>query len=205
MNTNFGVFQGLIGTDANQLVRGIMYPIDLFKFNTLLEDIPNMFSGTYIPVGVDINSDLFAYNGRLRNISGLWANTEFDNRRYGVEQLYPKDLKESQINFTELFKASTRITNASNLFGVTDTNLKNKGLKIIESTLLETARNINDISGMFYYNTALIGEVPKFESAFYTALNAVSGYLTNVSEANISNSLELEPRLIPQGWSNYTG
>ena len=205
MNTNFGVFQGLIGTDANQLVRGIMYPIDLFKFNTSLEDIPNMFNGTYIPVGVDINSDLFAYNGRLRNISGLWANTEFDNRRYGVEQLYPEDLKESQINFTELFKASTRITNASNLFAVTDTNLKNKGLKIIESTLLETARNINDISGMFYYNTALIGEVPKFESAFYTALNAVSGYLTNVPETNISNSLELEPRLIPQGWSNYTG
>ena len=37
-----------------------MYPPDLFKFNTELTDIPNMFYNTVIPVGVDINSDLFS-------------------------------------------------------------------------------------------------------------------------------------------------
>ena len=70
-DTNFGVFQGLIGTNTNLLVRGLAYPIDLFRHNVSLESIVNMFSGTNIPVGVDINSDIFAYNGALRNVSGV--------------------------------------------------------------------------------------------------------------------------------------
>lgn len=37
-----------------------MYPPDLFKFNIELTDIPNMFYNTAIPVGVDVNADLFS-------------------------------------------------------------------------------------------------------------------------------------------------
>lgn len=204
-DTNFGVFYGLVGTNTNNLTRGLAYPIDLFQFNIMLEEIPNMFFGTSIPVGVDVNRDLFKNNTNLKNIRGLWANSSFDLRRYGADALLESDLQEAQIDFNNLFLSSTRITNASNLFAVLDSNLKNRGLKIIKSSLLSTARNINDVSNMFYYNTELKGSVPEFKSAFYTALNSVSGYLTNVEESRIENSGELEQRLIPQGWSNSMG
>jgi hypothetical protein len=46
-----------------------MYPIDLFKNNVELINISDMFSDTNIPIGVDINSDLFINNTKLRNIS----------------------------------------------------------------------------------------------------------------------------------------
>ena len=111
----------------------------------------------------------------------------------------------SQINFRELFANSPRIVNASYLFAVFDLDAKDKGLKIIDSSLLSASINITNISGMFYYNTSMKGSVPEFNSSVHTVLNTVSGYLTSVSEGNITNSSKLEQRLIPQGWSNYIG
>jgi hypothetical protein len=70
-NTYFDPFYGLRGTNANSLTRGLMYPPDLFKKNTELNIITNMFAGTTIHVGVDINSDLFVNNSKLRNVSGV--------------------------------------------------------------------------------------------------------------------------------------
>jgi len=68
-NTYFDPFYGLRGTSTNSLIRGLMYPIDLFKNNIELVNISDMFADTNIPIGVDINSDLFINNTKLRNIS----------------------------------------------------------------------------------------------------------------------------------------
>ena len=70
-NTFFDAFTGLQGTNTNSLTRGIMYPPDLFKYNVALTDIPSLFYGTTIPVGVDVNTDLFYKNTLLRNVSNL--------------------------------------------------------------------------------------------------------------------------------------
>ena len=51
---------------------------------------------------------------------------------------------------------------------------------------------------MFYYNTSMKGSVPEFNSSVHTVLNTVAGYLTSVSEGNITNSSKLEQRLIPR-------
>lgn len=53
---------------------------------------------------------------------------------------------------------------------------------------------------MFYYNTAMVGEVPTFKSATYQYLTTVSGYLTGVSKSNIANESELEAQLRPSTW-----
>ena len=200
-NTHFDPFYGLRGTDANNLIRGLMYPTDLFKYNTELLDISNMFARTRIPVGVDINSDLFINNKKLKNISSLWSNCYFDKRLYNYEVAPPNATYYSQINFVNIFKTNIRITNASNLFAVNDLTDSNKGLLLITEDLLRTALQINNISGMFYYNTNLTGAVPLFQSNIYTALNAVSGYLTGVNKYNITNANLLESRLIPMGWN----
>ena len=67
-NMRFDAFVGLQGTT---FTRGIMYPPDLFKHNVALTDIMGMFIGTRIPVGVDINTDLFATLVELRNVSNV--------------------------------------------------------------------------------------------------------------------------------------
>ena len=114
-STNFGVFQSLIGTDGNNLTRGLAYPVDLFKFNLELEEIPNMFAN--IPTGVDINADLFSNNSKLTNRGDL----------LGFAREYIGDIKiKSQINFRKLFANSPRIVNASYLFAVFDLDLKTK-------------------------------------------------------------------------------
>lgn len=65
-STNFDSFVGLKGSD---FTRGIAYPPDLLKYNVELTNFTNSFYDTTIPVGVDINSDLFSNNSKLRNIS----------------------------------------------------------------------------------------------------------------------------------------
>ena len=199
-DTNFDPFYGLRGIDANNLTRGLMYPPDLFKRNIELLNITNMFANTTIPVGVDINSDLFMSNLKLRNVSGTWANCIFDKRLYNYESPPGNAIDYPQIDFNEIFRANIRITNASNLFAVTNVTELNRGLLVITPDLLRTALQINNISGMFYYNTRLSGSVPLFQSNIYTALNSVSGYLTGVNKYSILNADELETRLKPLGW-----
>ena len=53
---------------------------------------------------------------------------------------------------------------------------------------------------MFYYCTSLAGAVPPFPSASYPILNVVSGYLSGVTKANITNAESLEARLVPAEW-----
>jgi len=198
-DTNFDPFYGLVGTSANNLVRGLMYPPGLFEKNIELLSIPNVFANTIIPVGIDINSDLFVNNKKLKNISGLWSDCYFDNRSYNYESAPENAVYYSQINFAEIFKANIKITNASNLFAVTNLTNLNRGLRLITSDLLRNALQINNISGMFYYNTRLSGSVPLFQANIYTALNTVTGYLTGVNKYSILNADLLEPRLIPLG------
>jgi hypothetical protein len=200
-NSKFDAFYGLRGTTTTNLIRGLMYPPDLLNYNTELINIPGLFSNTTIPIGVDINSDLFKRNLKLKNISSLWSNCKFDKRPYNAEYFAPDQVYYSQIDFENIFKHNIKITNASNLFAITDILSADKGLLIITPDLLRTALNINSISGMFYYNINMHGAVPLFQSTIYTALNQVSGYLTGVSKYNITNADQLEPRLIPYGWN----
>ena len=193
-NTRFDAFVGLQGTT---FTRGIMYPPDLFKYNVALTDITGMFMGTRIPVGVDVNTDLFATLVELRVVSNVWSDCIFDNRPYNAESFTPDQLIYSQMNFANLFDTNTKLTNASGLFAVYTTG---RGLYIIESTLLNKAFNLNNISNMFYYNANMKGAVPTFTAATYPVLNNVSGYLTGCIEGNITNSATLETRLIPSDW-----
>lgn len=193
-NTNFEAFVGL---KSNTLERGIMYPPDLFKFNTELTDIPNMFYNTSIPVGVDVNPDLFSKLSNLRNVSSVWSNCIFDSRRYNAESVISD---QPQINFNQLFAYNLRITNASGLFGVFIIDNKQRGLRLITSDLLQTTTNLNNISNMFYYCKYMSGAVPLFNALNYPVLNSVTGYLTECIESQITNSDQLEPRLVPASW-----
>ncbi len=194
-DTRFCAFVNLQG---ETFTRGIKYPPDLFKYNTSLEDISNMFADTIIEVGVDINSDLFSNNPNLKNITGCWMDCKFDKRAYkadGTSETYP------QFDFVNIFKNNTRITNASNLFAVTNSlDSEERGLLLITADLLKTCYNINNISGMFYYCKSMTGAVPTFSSASYPVLNIVSGYLSGCPKSNITNADELESRLVPSEW-----
>ena len=91
-----------------------------------------------------------------------------------------------------------RISNAAGLFAVLGDNLgKNRGLLLIEDTLLQNSYNLNNVSGMFYYCTYLQGAVPLFNSLSYPILNVVSGYLSGVSQYNITNVDQLESKFKP--------
>lgn len=195
-NTHFDNFVGL---NANLGVRerGIAYPIDLLKYNSNCLSVKNLFSNTEISVGVDINSDLFENLLLLKNISGLWSDCSFDSKEYngiGSNEIYP------QIDFTEIFKNNTKITDASNLFAITDSFNGKNGLLIIDKTLLKLSYIIGDISGMFLGCGYLSGEVPEFQSTTYSYLNKYFNYLTGVSKSNITNADNLEDRLKPQEW-----
>ena len=113
----------------------------------------------------------------------------------GTQTIYP------QINFSQLFINNTRISNASNLFAVLGSNEANKGLLLIEDTLLQNSYNLNNVSGMFYYCTSLQGAVPLFNSLSYPILNVVSGYLSGVSQYNITNADQLESKFKPIEWT----
>ena len=193
-NTRFDAFVGLQGTT---FTRGIMYPPDLFTYSIALTEISGLFMGTIIPVGVDINTGLLAALVELKNVSNLWSDCLFDNRPYNAESFTPEQLIHPQINFANLFDTNTKITNASGLFAVYTSG---RGLWIIESTLLNKAFNMNNISNMFYYNANMKGSVPTFTAATYPVLNNVTGYLTGCIEGNITNSATLETRLIPSDW-----
>lgn len=199
-DSKFDPFYGLRGTNTNNLIRGLMYPPDLLKYNVELTSVLNLFENTNIPVGVDINSDLFKRNLKLRNISGCWADCTFNKKPYNTESLPSNPTYYPQIDFSNIFKSNIRIVNASNLFAVYDTRSGTKGLQMISSELLQTALLMNNISGMFYHSSLLTGAVPLFQSSIYTALNAVSGYLSGVQRSNITNASSLEPRLIPVEW-----
>lgn len=194
----FDPFYGLRGKNVLELQRGLMYPVDLFKYNTQLTNVKEFFSGTKVPVGVDVNPDLFKTNPRLRDISYLWFNCEFDTRPYDTSSF--NVAKYSQFDFEKLFSSNIRITNAAYLFAIASVTDTNKGLKIIDDSLLKTALNIENITAMFYYNQHLSGSVPTFNSSIYTALNSYEGYLQGVNRGGITNSNLLEPRLIPSNW-----
>lgn len=46
----------------------------------------------------------------------------------------------------------------------------------------------------------MVGNVPLFNSLAYPVLNSVTGYLTECIESQITNSDQLEPRLVPASW-----
>lgn len=196
--TLFEPFYGLVGTDAGNLSKGVMYPVDLFKHNKGLEEVPGVFSDTTIPVGVAVNSDLFEANEELTNISRLWANVTFNTKEYNGIRV-PET--HSQIPLDSIFELNYRIANASELFAVSIINNNEKGLKIVSEFLLNTAYRINDISSMFSNNNLMVGSVPTFRATSYTALNSVFGYLSGVPKQNITNASKLVgTSLWPEHW-----
>lgn len=192
-------FCAFVNLQSITFERGIKYPNDLFKYNSKLEDVTGIFSDTEIEVGVDVNSNLFSSNPNLKTIAEVWSNCRFDSRAYNAEGTVTTY---PQFDYVNLFKSNTRITNASGLFSVSSiTSDSNKmGLLLISDDLLRTCYNINNIGNMFYYCTNLSGAVPTFNSLTYPILNVVSGYLSGVKKGNITNADILEDRLIPAEW-----
>lgn len=195
---NLDAFVGLRNTPT--VTRGIMYPPDLFKYNVNLIELTNMFSNTTIVVGTDINSDLLYTLTYLKNVNGLWYNCKFDKRVYNAEvteaqSIYP------QIDFANIFKYNTKLSNASNLFATDGDSTQKRGLLLITSEILQLCYNINNISNMFYYCTLMVGNVPTFISNTYPILNIVAGYLTGCPKTNITNADLLEARLQPAEWN----
>lgn len=197
-DSHFYPFYGLRGTNVNSLQRGVMYPIDLFKYNTQLSSVKEIFAGTNIPVGIDVNQDLFKNNTRLRDVSYAWFNVGFDERPYNTDSINVS--KYPQVDFDNIFISNIRITNAAYLFAVASITNVDKGLRLINDGLLRNALNIENISSMFYYNQRMSGNVPTFNSSIYSALNTYEGYLQGTNRGNITNSDLLEPRLIPSNW-----
>lgn len=193
-------FCAFVNLQGTTFTRGIKYPIDLFKYNLRLEDITGIFFNTQIEVGVDVNSDLFANNTNLRIVSDIWGNCKFDKRAYKADGT---EEIHPQFNYVELFKNNTKIVNASGLFAVSGIDLSKEtslGLLLIKEDLLRLCYNINNISSMFYNCVNMSGAVPPFTSATYPVLNVVSGYLSGCKKANITNANSLEARLVPPEW-----
>ena len=197
-NTNFCAFVNLQDNNGT-FTRGIKYPPDLFKYNVNLQSISNIFTNTVIEVGVDINTDIFANNAYLTNVSGVWQDCLFDQRQYksdGASTSY------SQFNFIKLFKNNTKIINASGLFAVSNYTLADKrGLLLIESTLFSNSFKMQNISNMFYQCALMAGSVPTFKTSSYTVLNTVAGYLAGCTQSNITNSSDLDSSLKPSTWN----
>lgn len=204
-NTYFCSFVGAYDTgksDDNKILidRGLMYPPNMFSYNEALSEVPELFAGTVVHVGSDVNSDLFGKNSNLSNVSGLFSDCEFDSRYYDNSS-FPQDKSYSQINFNSLFEGKNKITDASGLFQVNNISLtKILGLRFIERGLLSSSTNITNISNMFAGNTNMSGEVPIFASSTYRFITQYSGYLSGVDKSSIINANELDDRLIPEEW-----
>lgn len=191
-------FDAFVGLEAYSSVnkRGIMFPPDLFKNNSALVEIPAMFNNIQVPVGVDINEDLFFNLPNLKNISQCFANCQFNTDWYtGAPGNY------SQITFNTLFKFNLRLTNASSLFANYIEELGvYRGLYIIDSTLLNLSYSLANISGMFYNNINLQGAVPLFREVEYPVLTIFNNYLYGVDKTKITNESQVELRLRPDQW-----
>ena len=179
--------------------RGKVYPIDLLKHNTSLEEIPYLFAGTEITIGVDINKDIFSNNFALAKVVGVWSDVRFNDRPYAAESFGPNDIFQSQIDFYTLFLNNRDLSDASNLFAVFNSDNSDRGLRIIRTDLLSGNRSLNSISNMFSRNALLKGNVPLFKASLYPILNSFSGYLSGVTESNILNRNQLDIRLKPTG------
>lgn len=195
-------FTPYVGLNSATFERGLLCPPNLFANNVELVNLTNTFEETIIPVGVDVNEDIFVNNVNLRIASGIFGNCQFDNRKYNTDSLPEIDKKHAQIKFRELFKTNVRLTNVSNLFGVTKFTTDILGLRIIEDTLLDRCFNLNSIGSMFMGNSNMVGAVPEFKAVVYPVINVVSGYLSGVPKSNITNADQLEARLIPEEWLN---
>lgn len=199
------VFKGLyleafIGFTGSTFERGLLYPTDLFKYNVNLTELISTFENTHMHVGCDINPELFSSLVELRKAEQVWANCYFDKRAYnaeGTQEIH------GQVPFSAIFGNQTRLSSVSGLFAVTgyDVGEAVKGLFIIESSLLNNSKNLNNISNMFLNNSSMVGNVPTFTQAEYQILNVVTGYLSGCPKTNITNADLLEERLKPLEWS----
>ena len=152
-NTRFDAF---IGLNSETLVRGLMFPPDLLRYNTALMEIPNLFDNIRFPIGVDINSNLFYNLVNLTNISQVFANCQFNKEQHALSieaanNIYP------QIDFINLFRYNQRLNNVSGLFAnyMFDANYP-RGLHFIHASLFSAQYNINNISNMFFDNRKMI-------------------------------------------------
>lgn len=198
-DTNFDPYVGFRSQPSD--IRGIMYPTELFRYNTKLVSVPNMFYNTTIPVGIDVNTNLFEPLINLTNVSNCWANCIFDKRPYNASSFPSGTVYCAQFDFEKLFKYNPLIQSASGLFAAYNTLGAYRGLYIITLNLLQLAYNINDISSMFYNNSQMSGEVPVFNTTVYKRLASTSNYLYGCSEGNITNSADLiANKLAPDTW-----
>lgn len=191
---------------GQQNCRGIKYPPDLLRNNTLLTSIAGMFKGTFIETGVDINSDLLINNTALTDVSGLFQDVLFSEYDY-VDSGTGEN---PQIDFN-MFKYCHELQDVSRLFSVSSAIDYQRGLRIIQSTLFDPIGSedvanprIVNIQGMFSNNRLLKGSIPLFDVGKFTRIRNVSSYVEGVTKENITNANTFismhDVSWIPQTW-----
>ena len=191
--------------------RGIKYPPDLLKSNTLLTSISGMFKGTFIEAGVDINSDLLSNNTLLTDISSLFQDVLFSEENYKNSSIG----NNSQIDFN-IFKNCSELQEVSRLFSVSSAEDYSRGLRIVQSTLFDPISNedianprIISIQGMFNNNRLLKGTIPLFDISKFVRIRYVSSYVEGVTKENITNANVFismhDNTWIPQTWIENNG
>lgn len=195
-NTYFDAFVSPSGTSATAITTGLMYPPDLFQYNTSLTKLSGVFSNTLLYDSCMIGN-IFSNLTLLTNISKMWSDCTFSNMNYSTDI----SATFNPIDFANIFINNKKITDASGLFQVSDSSKTTLGLKIIDSTLLNKSLYISNISNMFMYNVNLKGSLPLFDPTVYSAINTYSNYITGVSQSNITNASSLNSRYKPSTWS----
>lgn len=202
---NFDSYAFNTGSSANTC-RGIKYPPDLLKNNVNLTAIPELFRGTFIETGVDINSDLLQNNTQLIDISGLFSDILFASEDYKGTA----DGNNPQIAF-DIFKGCHELENVSRLFAVSSIIDYDKGLKIIQSILFDPISSedianprITNIQGMFSNNRLLKGTIPLFDISKFKRIKSVTSYVEGVPKQNIDNASQFismhDTNWIPLDW-----
>ena len=210
-DTRFCAYINLKAPNTTSLTRGLKYSKDLFRYNTALLGIRNMFYNTHTECGVDYDPSMFDYNPSLSDISYAWGNCEFNSDPYygysgSTDNSIYSNFKLEDTTSKQILSSNKYIKKAAGLFAFSDVNTTaNSGLQRIVASFLSIATNIEDISSMFQGNLNLKGYVPLFDIVTYpNSRNSCSNYLTGVIKDNIKNQSSVTGLLRPTAWGEPT-
>lgn len=202
--------QGYIGGLTSQQCRGILFPPDLFSYTPNIKQLSRTFSYIDIPAGVDVNLNVGSL-ADLEDINGLFYCCTFHDSP--VSDGTP--IKQEDVNLwypqiaTNTFHNNSKLRDVSDLFCVPTSALNTSnyvhGLLHVDAEMFKPGGEfplhpyLQDISMMFYYNTALSGTVPLMQGQFITSW---SGYISGVDYSRIQN-IEAFKQVHDESWYDH--
>ena len=166
---------------------GEMFPADLFAYNTKLTNLSGIFQGLYIPQNVQITETLFRNNTMLSNISYMFYDAVFYYTGALSGQTFTNNRQLNNISY--MFAASSRNSHGTNA-----------NIKSIVSNLFTASNNpnLNNFSGFLQFQGNTSGTVPAFwEWSKPSQVNKVNVF-EGVSKSKITNS----STIITNGWGD---